>query len=171
MASAKPPSSSTECRGWCDSTNTPARSDQVQIKHNLYTAVCRLAVKDCVFHAFLMLSRPHRTVPAARLVQVCPDCPTYVDVDSESVRNLVSASLLKFNRESSFNKYFTLGKVTRATSGVSAAHAHSSTPSRHHSANVQICGTPQISILQNSKLQLNERTSSLLLCMKIYKNG
>ncbi|XP_075901574.1 fetuin B [Nelusetta ayraudi] len=58
-----------------------------------------------------------RPVPAARLIQQCPDCPSYAAFDSEPVRSLVSASLEKFNKESSLSKLFTLGKVTRATSG------------------------------------------------------
>lgn len=40
-------------------------------------------------------------------------------MESEEVKNLVAASLEKFNSESSLSKYFTLGTVTRATSGVS----------------------------------------------------
>jgi len=59
-----------------------------------------------------------RPVPAAKLGQLCPDCPSLIDMDNAEVKKTVSLSLEKFNRESGLNNRFALLKVTRALSGM-----------------------------------------------------
>ncbi|MED6281187.1 hypothetical protein CHARACLAT_018599 [Characodon lateralis] len=80
--------------------------------------------------ATIYINKPHRVVrlykyncvvrpvPAARLNAICPDCPTFIDFDSENVQNTVSQSLEKFNNESGLNNNFALLKILRATAGM-----------------------------------------------------
>lgn len=58
-------------------------------------------------------------VPAARVAQICPDCPTFINFDNENVQTTVSQSLEKFNKESGLNNDFALLKILRASAGVS----------------------------------------------------
>lgn len=58
------------------------------------------------------------SVPAASVAELCPDCPSYINLDHAEVQKTVTLSLEKFNKESGLAKYFTLLKVTRAKSGV-----------------------------------------------------
>lgn len=59
------------------------------------------------------------TVPAVKVMEVCPDCPTFIDFDNIQVQKTVSQSLEKFNSESGLNNKFALLKILRATAGVS----------------------------------------------------
>ncbi|MEQ2274791.1 hypothetical protein XENORESO_011344 [Xenotaenia resolanae] len=80
--------------------------------------------------ATIYINKPHRVVrlykyncvvrpvPAARLIAICPDCPTFIGFDSENVQNTVSQSLEKFNNESGHNNNFALLKILRATAGM-----------------------------------------------------
>ncbi|XP_035504515.2 fetuin B [Scophthalmus maximus] len=70
--------------------------------------VVRLYKYDCVI----------RPVPSARLVELCPDCPTLIGHDDVEVQKTVAASLEKFNKESGLAKRFALLNVTRATASM-----------------------------------------------------
>lgn len=59
------------------------------------------------------------SVPAVKVYEVCPDCPTHIGMDNSEVQKTVTLSLEKFNKESGLSKHFSLLKVTRAVSGVS----------------------------------------------------
>lgn len=56
-----------------------------------------------------------RPVPAEKVVEVCPDCPTHVAKDHAEILKAASLSLEKFNKESVLPKYFALLNITRAT--------------------------------------------------------
>lgn len=58
-----------------------------------------------------------RPVPAARVSEICPDCPSHIALDNAEVQKTVSSSLEKFNKESGLANYFAVLNVTRATSG------------------------------------------------------
>ncbi|XP_007571013.1 fetuin B isoform X1 [Poecilia formosa] len=70
--------------------------------------VVRLYKYDCVI----------RPVPAARVTEICPDCPTFISFGSEQVQKTVSRSLEKFNNESGLNNHFALLKILRASAGM-----------------------------------------------------
>lgn len=59
------------------------------------------------------------SVPAARVIDLCPDCPTFVDFDNEKIKETVTLSLKKFNKESNYRNRFALRQISRATAGVS----------------------------------------------------
>ncbi|XP_008293673.1 fetuin B [Stegastes partitus] len=59
-----------------------------------------------------------RPAPAAKVAEVCPDCPTLTDSDNAEVQKAVKLSLEKFNKESKLVNRFALLKITRATSGM-----------------------------------------------------
>ncbi|CAB1424741.1 unnamed protein product [Pleuronectes platessa] len=67
--------------------------------------VLRLYKYDCTL----------RPVPAARVAEICPDCPSLMDKEDAQVQKVVSAALKKFNDESDMTKQFALLQVTRAT--------------------------------------------------------
>ncbi|XP_062279776.1 fetuin B [Scomber scombrus] len=58
-----------------------------------------------------------RPVPAERVTVVCPDCPSLTSLDNEPVQKTVASTLEKFNKEGGLPNYFSVLKVTRATSG------------------------------------------------------
>uniref|UniRef100_A0A3Q0RUQ0 Cystatin domain-containing protein n=1 Tax=Amphilophus citrinellus TaxID=61819 RepID=A0A3Q0RUQ0_AMPCI len=58
-----------------------------------------------------------RPVPAARVFEMCPDCPALINHDSDQVQKTVSLSLEKFNKESGLANRFALLKISRATAG------------------------------------------------------
>lgn len=59
------------------------------------------------------------SVPAARVHEMCPDCPTLIHHDNNNVQKTVSHSLEKFNKESGLANRFALLKICRAAAGVS----------------------------------------------------
>ncbi|XP_071369297.1 fetuin B [Centroberyx affinis] len=65
----------------------------------------RLYKYDCVI----------RPTPAAKVAEVCPDCPSHTDLDNAEILKTVSLSLEKFNKESGLANRFALLNVTRAT--------------------------------------------------------
>ncbi|KAM7387733.1 hypothetical protein PAMP_023953 [Pampus punctatissimus] len=66
-----------------------------------------------------------RPVPSARLHQMCPDCPFYMSHDNENIKETVSKSLEKFNKESGLTNRFALLKVSRASAGMAMSmHYH-----------------------------------------------
>ncbi|KAM9358425.1 fetuin B [Symphorus nematophorus] len=75
---------------------------------NTVQRVVRLYKYSCVI----------RPVPAARVAEMCPDCPTYVATDDAEVQKTVATSLEKFNKDSGLANHFALLKVNRATSGL-----------------------------------------------------
>lgn len=62
------------------------------------------------------------SAPAARVTALCPDCPTFIGFDNEEVKETVTLSLEKFNKESSYPNRFALRHISRATAGVSLRH-------------------------------------------------
>ncbi|XP_068446152.1 histidine-rich glycoprotein-like isoform X2 [Clinocottus analis] len=91
-----------------DTTNTPVYG---QCKAAIYISkvhrVMRLYKYNCIV----------RPVPAARVSATCPDCPSMLSVDDPKVKETVSLSLEKFNREGGLSKRFALLKVSRARAG------------------------------------------------------
>ncbi|XP_030289807.1 fetuin B isoform X2 [Sparus aurata] len=75
---------------------------------NRVQRVVRLYKYDCVI----------RPVPAARVSETCPDCPSHVAFDNAEVQKAVSLSLEKFNKESGLANHFSLLKISRATMGM-----------------------------------------------------
>ncbi|XP_039902306.1 fetuin B [Simochromis diagramma] len=59
-----------------------------------------------------------RPVPAARVHEMCPDCPTLIHHDNNNVQKTVSHSLEKFNKESGLANRFALLKICRAAAGM-----------------------------------------------------
>lgn len=59
------------------------------------------------------------SVPAEKVIRICPDCPTYFGADDEEVRKTLTLSLEKFNKESGVSKHFALLKFHRALVSVS----------------------------------------------------
>lgn len=57
------------------------------------------------------------------MAELCPDCPSHVNMEKEEVKKTVTLSLEKFNKESTLSKHFSLLNVTRAKAGVSLPHA------------------------------------------------
>ncbi|KAM4740055.1 fetuin B [Anableps anableps] len=70
--------------------------------------VVRLYKYDCVL----------RPVPAARVIAICPDCPTFISADNEQIQKLVSRSLEKFNNESGLNNHFALLEILHSSAGM-----------------------------------------------------
>uniref|UniRef100_A0A3B3UCN4 Fetuin B n=1 Tax=Poecilia latipinna TaxID=48699 RepID=A0A3B3UCN4_9TELE len=80
--------------------------------------------------AAIYINKPHRVVrlykyncvirpvPAARVTEICPDCPTFISFGTEQVQKTVSRSLEKFNNESGLNNHFALLKILRASAGM-----------------------------------------------------
>lgn len=58
------------------------------------------------------------TAPASRIVRICPDCPTVVSNDDESVLKTVKMAMEKYNKESGNANYFAFLNVTRASAQV-----------------------------------------------------
>ncbi|KAG8003359.1 Fetuin-B [Nibea albiflora] len=83
--------------------------------------------------AAIFISRPNRVVrlykydctvrpaPATKIHEICPDCPSHTALDGDQVQKAASLSLEKFNKESGLSHYFSLVKISRATSGMSIA--------------------------------------------------
>lgn len=127
MDSAKPPFSSISLRGWCVSTNTTVWSGQVKNK-NYYGHRTRTLEYFLPFELQLLWvkagastlnSGPVSTVPADKVISICPDCPMYYGADDEQVKKTLTLSLEKFNKESGMNKRFALLKFNRALVSVS----------------------------------------------------
>lgn len=59
------------------------------------------------------------TVPARKVAELCPDCPTYLSAGNENAQKTVTLSLEKFNKESGLSKHFALLKFNRALASVS----------------------------------------------------
>lgn len=57
-----------------------------------------------------------REVPAIEVLNVCPDCPTPDSLNEPVVKETVNLSLKRFNKESKLTNYFTVDKITRASS-------------------------------------------------------
>uniref|UniRef100_A0A3Q4BSM6 Cystatin fetuin-B-type domain-containing protein n=1 Tax=Mola mola TaxID=94237 RepID=A0A3Q4BSM6_MOLML len=58
------------------------------------------------------------SVPAHKVTELCPDCPTHISLDNSEVQKTVTLSLEKFNKESGLDKRFCVLKVTRAIAGL-----------------------------------------------------
>ncbi|XP_072244877.1 fetuin-B-like [Leuresthes tenuis] len=82
--------------------------------------VCRAAIYIDKVNRVMRLYKYNcaiRPAPAARISQICPDCPTFISTYNAEVQKTVSHSLEKFNKESGLNNHFALLKVTRARAG------------------------------------------------------
>uniref|UniRef100_A0A3Q1ICA8 Cystatin fetuin-B-type domain-containing protein n=1 Tax=Anabas testudineus TaxID=64144 RepID=A0A3Q1ICA8_ANATE len=82
---------------------------------------CKAAIFISKVHRVVRLYKYRcvvRPVPAAKLVQICPDCPALISTDNAEVQKAVSLSLEKFNNESALGNKFALLKVTRAKAGM-----------------------------------------------------
>ncbi|XP_039983791.1 fetuin B [Xiphias gladius] len=102
-------------------------------RHHLHNCVARPTEDTPVYgqcKAAIYISKVHRVVrlykydceirpvPAARVSEVCPDCPSLIALDNAEVQKTVSHSLAKFNEESNLANHFALLHVTRATLGM-----------------------------------------------------
>ncbi|KAJ8278310.1 hypothetical protein GJAV_G00086250 [Gymnothorax javanicus] len=56
-----------------------------------------------------------RSVPASRIIAVCPDCPSATSLDDKDVLKTVEMALEKYNKESGNANYFRLLNITRAS--------------------------------------------------------
>ncbi|KAL2090246.1 hypothetical protein ACEWY4_014934 [Coilia grayii] len=56
-----------------------------------------------------------RPVPAPKIYEVCPDCSTETDLNSEEVLKTMKMGMEKFNKESGLANYFVPMNVTKAT--------------------------------------------------------
>ncbi|XP_023144993.2 antihemorrhagic factor cHLP-B-like [Amphiprion ocellaris] len=96
----------------CEARPTDSTPVYGQCKAAIYinkvNRVVRLYKYNCVV----------RPVPAARVNEICPDCPTLIAADNEEVQKAVALSLEKFNKESKLANRFTVLKVSRASSGM-----------------------------------------------------
>uniref|UniRef100_A0A8C9S1E1 Fetuin B n=1 Tax=Scleropages formosus TaxID=113540 RepID=A0A8C9S1E1_SCLFO len=63
-------------------------------------------------HSYSCTVRP---APASKVHKTCPDCPSLMPLDSETVLKTVKASLEEFNKNSRLSNYFALLNVTRAS--------------------------------------------------------
>lgn len=81
------------------------------------SAGLQLQYKSVTFKTVFLCS-----VPAAKVSELCPDCPSHVAFDNAEVQKAVTLSLEKFNKESTLDKHFSLLKISRATTGVSFPH-------------------------------------------------
>lgn len=82
---------------------------------------CKAAIYISKVHRVVRLYKYNcivRPVPAAKVAEQCPDCPTFIAKDDEMVQKTVSLALQKFNKESELSKYFSLLHVDRATAGM-----------------------------------------------------
>lgn len=59
------------------------------------------------------------TVPAEKVILLCPDCPMYSSADDEQVKKTLTLSLEKFNKEGGLDKHFALLQFNRALVSVS----------------------------------------------------
>ncbi|XP_041792083.1 histidine-rich glycoprotein-like [Chelmon rostratus] len=75
---------------------------------NKVQRVVRLYKYDCVV----------RPAPAAKIAEICPDCPFHIALDNDKIQKTVSVSLEKFNSESGLANRFALLRVNRATTGM-----------------------------------------------------
>jgi len=92
-----------------DTTDTPVYGQcKVVIHINRVQRIVRLYNYNCVV----------RPVPASKVHDICPDCPSHTSMDHEDVQKTVSSSLEKFNKESGLVNHFALLNITRATSGM-----------------------------------------------------
>ncbi|XP_056421290.1 fetuin-B-like [Hyla sarda] len=62
--------------------------------------------------------------PAARLPFGCPGCHFSQPLNDTSFQEVAKKSLEKFNKESNYNKYFSLGNITKAAQQVVAGKAY-----------------------------------------------
>uniref|UniRef100_A0A3Q3MB46 Fetuin B n=1 Tax=Mastacembelus armatus TaxID=205130 RepID=A0A3Q3MB46_9TELE len=98
-------------KDWKDCEARPTHDTPVygQCKTIIYISkvqrVVRLYKFNCVF----------RPVPATRVSELCPDCSSLISKDNDNIKETVSLSLEKFNKENGLANYFTLLNVTRAT--------------------------------------------------------
>ncbi|XP_045905628.1 fetuin B [Micropterus dolomieu] len=82
---------------------------------------CKAAVFISMVHRVVRLYKYNcvvRPVPAAKLIEMCPDCPSLIGMDNDQIQKTVTLSLEKFNKESGLANRFALLKVTRASAGM-----------------------------------------------------
>ncbi|KAI3368471.1 hypothetical protein L3Q82_025482 [Scortum barcoo] len=80
---------------------------------------CKAAIYINKVHRVVRLYKYNcavRPVPAAKVNEICPDCPSLIALDNAEVQKTVSLSLEKFNKENNLPNRFALLKVTRAAS-------------------------------------------------------
>ncbi|XP_061594918.1 histidine-rich glycoprotein-like isoform X3 [Cololabis saira] len=100
-------------RDWkiCEARSADQMPTYGQCKAAIYISkvhrVVRLYKYDCVV----------RPVPAGRVAAICPDCSPLIGSDNDQIKNTVSLSLGKFNKDSGLKNYFSVLKVERATTG------------------------------------------------------
>ncbi|XP_030582393.1 histidine-rich glycoprotein-like [Archocentrus centrarchus] len=101
------------------------KSCEIRPTHNMPVyGQCKAAILIANTHGLFEMTRLHdyncviRPVPAARVFEMCPDCPALINHDSDQVQKTVSLSLEKFNKESGLANRFALLKISRATAGM-----------------------------------------------------
>lgn len=86
--------------------------------------------------AIIYMNRPHRVVrlykydcairpvPAAKVGEICPDCPSRMGLEDIPMVEAAHEALKKFNTEKGMNKLFSLKNVTRASAqgGIAVFH-------------------------------------------------
>ncbi|CAG5863174.1 unnamed protein product [Menidia menidia] len=83
--------------------------------------ICKAAIYINKVHRVVRLYKYNcmiRPVPAVKVSEMCPDCPSLMDTDSDQVQKTVTRSLEKFNKESGLTNRFALLKISRATAGM-----------------------------------------------------
>lgn len=58
-------------------------------------------------------------VPASKIRERCPDCPTQLSKDHEEIEKTMKMAMEKYNKESGLANYFVPLNVTRASGQVS----------------------------------------------------
>ncbi|KAM8953114.1 fetuin-B-like [Pelodytes ibericus] len=62
--------------------------------------------------------------PAAQSPEGCPGCPIYLPLNDSSFQNVANQAIEKFNKENKYDKYFSIGNITKATARVIAGTAY-----------------------------------------------
>ncbi|KAI4828377.1 hypothetical protein KUCAC02_022473 [Chaenocephalus aceratus] len=82
---------------------------------------CKVAIFISKVHRVVRLYKYQcvvRPVPSARVAELCPDCPTPMDMEDAEIKKTVSLSLEKFNHMSGLSNRFALLKINRAKAGM-----------------------------------------------------
>ncbi|XP_063056940.1 fetuin B [Engraulis encrasicolus] len=56
-----------------------------------------------------------RPVPAPKIAEICPDCPTETDLNGEEILKTMNMGMEKFNKEGGLSNFFVPMNVTKAT--------------------------------------------------------